>query len=184
MFILYFLVLEHFLLLCHCFLYVPDFCPLYIDVVCIVNVSVWEAKVVLVALAGPRYFQLGPAGPPCPPTHTTTPRDPTHPHARYIQATTLHITPKPTLNTLPAKIPASATQKSLETSSLPPSPAFVLSQGCPAPQPSFMDSSPFCLSPSFEFLVFVWMCIFFVLCLLECSPLVLWLAPPYLCSSL
>ena len=42
------------------------FCPLYIDVVCIVNVSVWEPKVVL-ALAGPRYFQLGPAGPP--PTH-------------------------------------------------------------------------------------------------------------------
>ena len=65
---MYILVLEHFL---SCFaiaffIYVPDFCPLLIDVVCIVNVSVWEAKVV-VALAGPRYFQLGPAGPP--PTH-------------------------------------------------------------------------------------------------------------------
>ena len=162
-------------MLCHCFLYVPDFCPLYIDVVCIVNVSVWEAKVVLEALAGPRYFQLGPAGPPCPPTHTTTPRDPTHPHARYIQATTLHITHHSTLNTLPAKTPVSATNGNFPFHPL----HLSFLKGVLHYNPLLWIQVLFVSHPLFEFLVFVWMCIFFVLCLLECSPLVLWLAPQF-----
>lgn len=118
------------------------FCPLYIDVVCIVNVSVWEPKVV-VALAGPRYFQLGPAGPPpnTPPLRVT-------PHIHMLDISKQQpFTQPPTLNTLPCQSPNFSR---IKVSSIKLTPFHSTPYICPFPRESctnpILDLSPFCLT--------------------------------------
>ena len=129
------------------FIYVPDFCPLLIDVVCIVNVSVWEAKVV-VALAGPRYFQLGPAGPPHTPLRVTL-----HIHM-------LDTSKQPPSRTKPSLVTTAYSCLSPKASLCKaPHTLIVLTDGSPAPIILWI-SVPFVSSPFFQSL-FLFGCAYF-----------------------